>query len=265
MNENKIKLILLIARNFSDEDCCRIFNKIGYDISFGLSNAAYDICALNGEWKESLHPRAQDGRFTKVGSGGGLKEMKRNFWKEIDKGTSEGYKKSRDYKDEWRRREEEIKSAPSRVEEIGRSNPVSKEIIAKKREIARLELSLDKHPLLGWEKDGEEYRQAQSDLYKAQRELCDMIRDAKSAKRKRVEDKNYKRVLKKKVKEFQDIEAEIDYIEERYARRDGSGEEGLNWKADRQGTRKKNRYEKLLARRKELDEEIDWDEVEDDE
>ena len=66
-NENKVKLILLVAKSLSDEQCANILARIYQRIEEKnlLANEVTTTAKItNKDWDESEHPRASDGKFT---------------------------------------------------------------------------------------------------------------------------------------------------------------------------------------------------------
>ena len=88
-------------------------------------------------------------------------------------------------------------------------------------------------------------------------------RDIKFEKRKKIESKVSQRVNEKKIKQYQEIDNEIDYIKEKYADRnpESKTQGEIVFPKTKKGQKAKAKYERLKVERDELNDEIDWEMV----
>jgi len=225
MNENKVALILKIARELTDVQCEMILHRIESNPTL-LANKLVK-CA--NEWDESEHPRDENGMFVSSSSGA----------------ASDNYTQKE--AEQWSK--------------AGHKIPKSKEITQKKHEIEKVKKDLEK---FGHNEDIRKFDEEK--LVKLQRELAEMIRDAKMEKRIGIEQKHDERIASEKkkkqemVKRFQDVEDEMDEIEEAYGDRDKGV--GFKWPETQEADEARKRYRQLRRERDKLDKMIDWKSLE---
>lgn len=169
-------------------------------------------------------------------------------WRESDHPRDEGGR----FSPSGSGRKHMTKSEERRWDNTGHSKPMSAALTKKRSQVARLEKLAEKFP-----------KQYQGDLIQAQRQLAELERTTKYARRLGIEGNISKRILKKQLKEFQSIEDDIDYMEERYGDRENPFGGELQFPAGKKGQAAKKKYQKLCERREELKAEIEWDKVED--
>ena len=227
----KAKLLKMVA-NLSEESCqcvlLRLDAKIGLLTGTRtlLANEDENFVINKHEFVESEHPRDNIGRFA---PGGSL-------------------------------RADMLKSEVKKWDETGHDSPENKKIKELKGK-----LSADKR-CREYLKDGSaEAIATDSRIAALQREIAEKTREEKRMRRLWLESKATKRIMVKKAKEYRDIDDEIDYIEEKYADRDRlsptHGE--VVFPNTKSGQKARAKYEKLKTRLEELDDEIEWDKVED--
>lgn len=231
MNENKINLLNIIFNHLNDEQCGRILASVQPHLGATIS-------ARDGNWDESKHPRAEDGKWTNgpdQNNGG----RKRNYgpfgedrWNHMSNAEAE------------------------RWDSIGKQGAYDKRLTKKKAEIAKLERRQK-----NYKKNGPTWNDFQSKIVKSQRELAELERDIKMEKRLDLESKVARRVNAKKIKQYHELDDEIDYIEEKYADRNPESEtqDQVVFPKTKKGQKAKAVYERLIAERDELNEEIDWE------
>jgi len=153
-------------------------------------------------------------------------------------------------------RSQMTKGEAKKWDKTGKYVPASKALNEKRAQVQRLARLAEKYP------HEMETRQRYEE---AKRELSELIRDTKLEQRKGIERDVETRIMRKKVEEFHDLDDEIDYIEERYADRttDSPTQGQLVWPKGKRGDKARQKYEDLRKRRDELEEEIEWDRVED--
>ena len=226
-NENKIKLVRIIVNHLNDEQCGNIL----MHLQDRLSGEEYARLTARGEWDESKHPRAEDGKWTS--------------------GPSRNYGPHGE--DRWNHMKQD---EAERWDRIGKKRAYDRRIYKKKAEIAKLE-RMQKN----YKKNGQRWNEFQSEIVKSQRELAELERDIKMEKRLNLESKVSRRVNEKKIKQYRDIDDEIDYIEEKYADRNPEspthGE--VVFPKTKKGQKAEAKYERLKVEREELNEEIDWE------
>ena len=196
-----------------------------------LMHAHLKACPLSADWEESDHPRAEDGKFTNGPS--------RNYG---PFGEDRHKHMHQDEAERWDR--------------IGKEGAYDKRLTKKKAEIAKLQRRQEmyKEGGVGW-------NDLQSRIVKSQRELAELERDIKLEKRKSIEGKVSARVNAKKIKQYQELDEEIDYIEEKYADRNPNSptQDQVVFPKTKKGEKAKAKYERLKAERDELNDEIDWE------
>lgn len=232
---SKEKLIRIIL-NLSDEAAGLIVGRITHMVSeetMALPNEKNAGLVLNSvfaaakEFDESKHPRAADGRWTS-GAPGYMKRKDAERWEKTGR-MSVSPKRFPDVLDKINREKHEIEKWE------GSSSSVAEEMI----------------------------RKAQSRLASAQREMAEKMREFKHEKREKIEGRSFKAHNDRLVKEYRDLEEEIDYMQEKYADRESGSLTDLKWPKGKRGEKAKAKYEEMLKRRDELHVEIDWDRVED--
>ena len=226
-NENKIKLLGIIVNHLNDEQCENIL----MHLQDRLSGEEYARLTARAEWDESKHPRAEDGKWTD--------------------GPSRNYGPFGDDRHKHMRQDE-----AKRWDRIGKGEAYDKRLTKKKAEIAKLQRRQSMY-----KKGCEKWNDFESKIVKGQRELAELERDIKLEKRSALESKVTRRVNAKKIKQYQEIDEEIDYIEEKYADRNPNSEtQGeIVFPKTKKGEKQKAKYERLIAERDELNEEIDWE------
>lgn len=225
MNENKIKLIQIIA-NMSEEACEKILSKIA---SSAIANVM-PLAICNKAWEESEHPRHDDGRFAPNGT----------------------------------MRSTMSKREAQKWDTTGKTNPNpnrSEKLKSMKKEIDKLKESVN---FLEDHDANDMARDKKTILVKKQREYAEAVREWKHAERLKIESGVDKRIMKRKAKEYYELEDDIDYIEEKYRGDNPVGGE-LKFPKGKRGAKVKAQYEEKLKKRDELLSEIDWDKVDDDE
>lgn len=233
----KEKLIRIIL-NLSDGAAGEIVGRISHLVSdkmLALSNERDDSVILNSialatnkQFDESKHPRAADGKWTS-----GAPEY-------MHKGEAEKWEKT------------------------GKMNVSPKRFPKVLEKIKSAKESIDY-----WEKKNDEkaknfVKEYTAKLVAAQREMAEKMREYKLQNRKKLEGKAKKRHNDKLVKEYRDLEDDIDYTEEKFADRESGSLTDLKWPKGKRGEKAKAKYEEMKKRRDELCAEIDWDLVEDD-
>ena len=226
-NENKIKLLGIIVNHLNDEQCENVL----MHLQDRLSGDEYARLTARGEWDESKHPRAEDGKWTD--------------------GPSRNYGPFGEDRHKHMRQDE-----AERWDRIGKGEPYDKRLTKKKAEIAKLQRRQSMY-----KKGGETWNDFQSKIVKGQRELAELERDIKLEKRSALESKVTRRVNAKKIKQYQELDEEIDYIEEKYADRNPNSQtQGeVVFPKTKKGEKQKAKYERLIAERDELNDEIDWE------
>ena len=227
-NQNKINLFSFIANTFSDEQCANIL----LQLTRNLANDNVIVMANKKQpWDESQHPRAEDGKWT------------------------DGH--SRNYSPLGKdRREHMSKKEAERWDRIGKEGAYDKRLTKKKAEIAKLQRRQEMY-----KKNGDTWNEFQSRIVQGQRELAELERDIKFEKRKQIESKISRRVNEKKIRQYQEIDDEIDYIEEKYADRNPNSptQDQVVFPETKKGKKAKAKYERLKIERDELNDEIDWE------
>ena len=226
-NENKVKLLGIIVNHLNDEQCGNIL----MHLQDRFSGDEYARLTARAEWDESMHPRAEDGKWTN--------------------GPSRNYGPFGEDRHKHMRQDE-----AERWDRIGKGENYDKRLTKKKAEIAKL-VRLQKN----YKKNDQTWNDFQSQIVKSQRELAELERDIKMEKRLNLESKVLRRVNEKKIKLYRDIDEEIDYIEEKYADRNPESEtqDHVVFPKTKKGQKAKAKYERLKAEREELNEEIDWE------
>lgn len=226
-NENKVKLLGIIVNHLNDEQCGNILAHL----QDRFSGEEYARLTARSEWDESKHPRAEDGKWTD-GNGGNYGPYGEDRWNHMRHAEAE------------------------RWDRIGKKGANDKRLTKKKAEIAKLERRQS-----NYKKGGPTWNDFQSQIVKGQRELAELERDIKLEKRKALESKVSRRVNAKKIKQYQEIDDEIDYIEEKYADRNPESEtqDQVVFPKTKKGQKAKAKYERLKVEREELNEEIDWE------
>lgn len=225
MNDNKIKLMQIIG-NMSEEMCGRVLDGICKRL---LANEM-PMALCNKAWEESEHPRHDDGRFA---TGGTMRPQMR-------------------------------KSEAQKWDTTGKTNPNpnrSEKLKSLKKEIDKLQESVN---FLEEHDANDMARDKKTILVKKQREYAEAVREWKHAERLKIESGVDKRVMKRKAKEYYELEDDIDFIEEKYRGDNPVGGE-LKFPKGKRGAKIKAQYEEKLKKRDELLSEIDWDKVDDDE
>ena len=227
----KAKLLNMISR-LDDEACERVLAKLLDRV--GLINVENDepsrIFVANAkQYVESEHPRAADGKWTS-GAPSYLSKSESKKWESTGKSTP----------------------SPKRFPET------LKKIKQAKEAIERWERSTSE------EKD-KNIKISQQRLATAQREMAEKMREFKHQQRTNIETSASKRHNMRLAKEYRDIDDEIDYMQEKYADRDSGSLTELKWPKGKSGQRAKEKYDKLVSRRDELQSEIDWDMLDDEE
>ena len=232
---SKEKLIRIIL-NLSDGAAGEIVGRISHLVSAEMlalpnerkAGEVFNAIAVNkAQWDEDKHPRASDGKWTS-GAPGYMKKNEAEKWEKTGKMTVSPKR----FPDVLKK----IKEAQAKVEYWESQPGKSAEDFAKSY---------------------------QSKLVAAQRELAEKMRQFKHENREKIEGGAKKRHNDKLVKEYRDLEDDIDYTEEKYADRESGSLTDLKWPKGKKGEKAKAKYEAMKARRDELHAEIDWDLVED--
>lgn len=232
----KEKLIRIIL-NLSDGAAGEIVGRISHLVSdkmLALPNERdggeilNSIALATNKFDESKHPRAADGKWTS-GAPSYMGKGDAGRWEKTGK----------------------MSVSPKRFPET-----LKKITEAKKR-------------LEYWESQPGKSAEDFANTYKrklvaAQRELAEKMREFKHQNREKLEGKAKKKHNDKLVKEYRDLEDDIDYTEEKYADRESGSLTELKWPKGKKGEKEKAKYEKMKKRRDELHAEIDWDLVKDD-
>ena len=227
----KTKLLTMISR-LDDEACERVLTKLL--VRVGLIDIEEDetqtmFVANAKQFVESEHPRAADGKWTS-GAPSHLNKGEAKKWESNGKLTPSPKRFPETLK--------KIKDAKDAIEVWERSTSPEKEKFLKLN---------------------------QQRLITAQREMAEKMRELKHKNRVKIETSASKRHNKRLAKEYREIDEEIDYMQEKYADRDSGSLTELKWPKGKSGQRAKEKYDKLISRRDELQTEIDWDMVDDDE
>lgn len=196
-----------------------------------LHQAPYKTHPLSADWEESKHPRAENGKFTS--------------------GSSRSYGPYGD--DRWKSMHQD---EAERWDRIGKKGSHDKRLTKKKAEISKLKRRQEMY-----KEGGEGWNVLQSQIVKGQRELAELERDVKLEKRKGLEGKIAARVNAMKIKQYQELDDEIDYIEAKYTdrntQRPTQGE--VVFPLTKKGEKAKAKYARLKVERDELNDEIDWE------
>lgn len=221
---NAKQILLKLVLDLDDAKCEGIVNRIL--AKFNCKPQIFAVCN-SAAFDESKHPRAEDGKWTS-GAPGYLRKGEAKKWKDTGK----------------------MEVSPKRFPEVLKKIKEAKE----KAEY--------------WESKPGKFAEDSANSYKrklvaAQRELAEKIRQLKHDKRDELEGKAKMRHNAKLVKEYRELDDEIDYMEEKYADRESGSLTDLKWPKGKKGEREKAKYETMKARRDELNAEIDWDRVED--
>lgn len=199
-----------------------------------VEKAQFMACPLNADWDEKKHPRSEDGKWT-TGAPRNYGPFGEDRWKNMHQDEAE------------------------RWDRIGKKGAYDRRLSKKKSEIAKLERRQKMY-----KKDSPSWNDFQAQIVKSQRELAELERDIKLEKRKGIESKVAQRVNAKKLKRYQEVEDEIDYIEEKYA--DGNPESKTHGEVvfpnTKKGEKQKAKYDRLKLEREELNDEIDWVSIE---
>ena len=160
------------------------------------------------DWNEAQHPRADNGQFAPGGSG--RVHMK--------------------------------KSEAEKWDKTGKQVPSSKKITQMKHDLAVEERFRNLY-----KEDSKDWNFFEERRVKKARELAEAERDLKMERRLDLEGKVSKRILKKKVDEYHDVDEEIDYMEEKYADRDRNSETFMCvvFPKTKAGEKKRQKYEEL--------------------
>ena len=232
---SKEKLIRIIL-NLSDEAAGLIVGRITHMVSeetMALPNEKNAGLVLNSvfaaakEFDESKHPRAADGKWTS-GAPGYMKKPDAEKWEKTGK----------------------MSVSPKRFPDV------LKKITEAKKSLEYWESHSGKNA----EDFANSYKKK---LVAAQRELAEKMREFKHENREKIEGRSFKAHNDRLVKEYRDLEDEIDYMQEKYADRESGSLTDLKWPKGKRGEKAKAKYEEMLKRRDELHVEIDWDRVED--
>lgn len=298
MNENKIKLILFIAKSFSDEQCANIL------ASFTEKIANKNLAMCNSaQWDESLHPREEDGKFTEKGSGVAPKGMKndipsKRIQERIDQDMENSGQAPRtaDILDRFcgfsnadvheAIDTNQVALLPSRYRSKFECWKDAKEIQdltdaargLKKRhgkgysalEYKMLELlkTEEKGYLHEEDKPGWHFKPMMEGTFypnealEKQLSILDDIHELqKHEKETRTSDEDLKK-NQRRAKRYREVEDEMDEIEEAYGDRERGV--GFKWPETQEADDARKRYRKLKSERSRLDKQINWDLVEDD-
>lgn len=229
---NAKETLMKVVCYLSEEACSKIVMNIAHVMPWeALANEQNKAVVYNAAAKaafdESKHPRAADGKWTS-GAPGYMKKSDAEKW-----------------------------------EKTGKMNVSPKRFPDTLKKITEAKKGLEY-----WEsqsgRDAEDFSNSyRKKLVAAQREMAEKMRQFKHENREKLEGKAKKKHNDKLVKEYRDLEDDIDYTEEKFADRESGSLTDLKWPKGKKGEKEKAKYEAMIKRRDELHTEIDWDIVED--